>query len=477
MDLPTVVWRLVGQYAVASLADLELLSRAGLRDVLDHPLALAHVPLEFRTDQELFTHVSSSVLGGVRLLTLESVSDQGLVRLAASAPKLEQLNLDGCANLRQLVSLARFPSLRTLRMSKCTACTMFFGTLEELDIEQCLDIEGDLRNLTRLKLHRCVVNNITSMNPNLTSLDLRDTSWVDRTTVWGYEGGWTPHRLSELTSLRELSLAECGFATNEFASSIGHLKGLRTLAIRGCPDLTDFAFIAALPDLQDLCVHVTHQFDWTVIQSAPLRALTLLCRNLDQLLLLKPQKGLQMLRLRWHFAWGLPAVNPSVQLSEVLPCLTKLHTLVLSEWGEIQNLPVCPSVQSLAVDFCHLQDEGLAALMVSFPNLHTLSVAFVNITDAGLGFLPQTLQHLRICGCKVARDGILHLDQLRQLRSVDITSCDIKRMKLPKTIQLLGVGSKYSLDETQLLALRRRRVKIVSTEQFQKTLPMFANYL
>ena len=470
MDFPAVIWQVVGHYAVASLADLELLSRAGLRSVLDHPLALAHAPLEFRTYQEAAAYISKKVLGGVRKLTLESTCSQALAHLAASAPNLQELDLGQCDNLRQLTALTCFRRLHTLQMRNCNHCTKFYRGLRELTMFQCSPIEGDLGNLQKLKLNGCVVNHISHMSPTLSSLDLHNTSWVDRLdkmTVWGYEGGWMPDQLHELESLQELKLAHCEFVTNAFARSIGHLKRLRSLTIHGC-SLTDFAFIAELPNLQDL--DVDHAFDWTVFRSASLRTLTLPCQDLSNLAMLKSQKELRMLRLRWHNAMFLLGPDLSAELGQLLPCVPNLHTLDLSYWGEMQGLPVCPSVRFLAVDGCTIWDHNFATLAKSFPNLHTLSMAYTNITNAGLKLVPLSVRHLRIRGCNITDSGVHALGKLPQLHGLDISGCDVVRVVLSKTVKLLALGNNLHLEQSHLLALRRRRVKIVNTEQFQTTL-------
>jgi hypothetical protein len=463
MDLPSDLWRLVGYYAVASLADLSLLFHAGLRHVLDHPLALAHVSLEFRTFQEAVEILSKNVLSGVQKLTLESTCDQDLAHMAASAPDLRHLDLGLCNNLRHTAALTYLYRLRTLQMRKCHNCAKFFGGLQELSMYECSPIEGDLGTLQKLKLHGCVVNHITRMNPNLTSLDLHSMSWVDKMdnmTVWGYEGGWTPDLLHELKMLQELKLSHCEFVTDELASSIGRLKNLHTLAIDGCFNLTNFNFIAELPALQNL--DLTDVFDWTLFQRASLRTLTASCRDLAHLSTLKHQTALRTLRVRWHYQWGA-APDISVPLGEVLPHLPHLHTLDLSHWV-IQSLPVCESVRCLVVDSCHIKD----LLVASFPNLHALSMAFAGITNASLSLLPPTLRLLRIRGSVVTDEGLRHLDKLPQLRSLDISGCNNAHVVLPKTVKLVALGNNYFLDQSEILALlRRRRVKIVNTAQFQ----------
>jgi hypothetical protein len=463
MDFPSVVWRLVGQYAVASLADLSLLFHTRLRHALDHPLALAHVSLEFRTFQEAVEILSKNVLSGVRQLTLESTCNQDLARLATLAPNLRHLDLGRCDNLRHTAALTCLHRLRTLQVRKCHACAKFFEGLQELSMYECSPIEGDLGTLQKLKLHACVVNHITRMNPNLTSLDLHSTSWVDqmdKMTVWGYEGGWTPDRLHELKMLQELKLSHCEFVTDEFASSIGHLKNLHTLAIDGCFNLTNFNFIAELPALQNL--DLTDVFDWTLFQRASLRTLTAPCRDLAHLSALKHQTALRTLRLRWHYHWGA-APDISVPLSEVLLCLPHLHTLDLSYWV-IQSLPACESVRCLVVDSCRIKDP----LVASFPNLHALSMAFAGVTNASLSLLPPTLRLLRIRGCAVTDEGLRHLDKLPQLRSLDISGCNNAHVVLPKTVKLVALGNNPFLDQSEHLALlRRRRVKLVNTAQFQ----------
>jgi hypothetical protein len=456
--MPVEVIRIIGQYAVTSLEDWESLSGAGWRDALTYPRALSLVRLHVPHLPSMFQSVPNSVLSGVRELAVDDCGD--LSRLVAATPKLHTIDLGSCDGLRSTEALDQLKELRAVSMQLCTACSPFSGQLEHLDLKGCSPIGGDLSDLRSLKLRGCVIHNITHMNQALLSLDLHSTRWsfCKPSSLGG--DGWTLRQLHELTSLQVLKLTNCDTLRN--ASGIAGMKDLHTLCLIDCVSVNDFSFLKELPRLRALGAPLS--FDWSMLQYLNLESFEVRS-NAENLHRLSSQTELKSLSVRWWSQFWSP--DPSLELFDVLQCLPDLHTLDLSQWKTIHDLPLCPSVRRLVVDHCLcLRDEQLQTLVQSFPHLELLSMARTGITDKGLGMLNPLLQHLNIRNTAVTDKGLRSLHKMGNLLSLNIVDCRLTPGLIPSSVKLLGLHDPGAMDFESWSSLRHRGVQVVSSKTF-----------
>lgn len=465
MDLPLDIWAIVGQYAVASLFDLSTLSRAGLRETLDHPGTLADLQLEFQGPEDVFgcQILTDKLLSGVRSLKFET-SGNGveLTRLVPKVPRLRELDLER-TTLNTTDFLAGWRDLRSLRMTNCAKCSPFVGSLQTLHLRACSPVSGNLADLQTLKLHGCFMTGITHMSSTLRSLDLRNTRWGST--------GWTLDHLCELTSLRELTLFRCETLENTNAAGIGRMKDLHTLVLVECFNVTDFSFLAELPKLRSLTVPFFSKF--SVLPRLNLESLTFLSVsivNVDDLSLVGSQTNLKFLSATCY-SHKHTFFDPHPMLHELLPKLPSLHTLDLSNWAALQFFPPCPSVRQLVVDNCKaIRDNELFMLGVSFPNLEALGAANTDITDIGLGALQShlpRLKHLDISQCTISEEGLKSLKGLTLLQSLNISNCGVMPVFAPETVKLLGMRNFSLLDRASQANLKARGVEVVGDRTFR----------
>jgi hypothetical protein len=479
MELPLDVLVIVGQYAVTNLVDLRTLTCAGLREALSHPRALAYVQLGHTRPEDLFELkcLTAKQLSGVRRLKFEFSGDGvDLRRLVQALPALRELDL-GRTFLSTTDFLAGWPHLRTLRLTNCSTCSPFVGSLRSLDMLNCGPVAGDLGGLQTLKLHGCFITGITRMSPTLRSLDLRNAQW--ESVGAGASVGWTLDRLYELSSLRELRLFHCNSLQNDNAAGIRGMKGLHTLSLIECFNLSDFSFLQALPNLRSLTAPCN--FDFSVLSYLDLESLTFpyVSMHTDNLAfnlsLIGSQTNLKLLSvgLGWHSSTH-DTFDPSPVLYELLPKLPLLHTLDVPNWTTLQFLPVCPSVKQLMVDNCEgILDNELFMLGVSFPNLEALSVSRTGITDVGLAVLHSNLPHLKhldISRCAVSEEGVKGLRRIAGLKSLDISECGVMPLLVPETVKLLGMNNFGVLDRASWSALQARGVELVDSRTFRAKL-------
>lgn len=473
MQFPDDVIRVIGQYAVGSFEEWELLSQAGWRQALTYRHAMSLAPLHMPHPQDVFQSVPSVVLRGVQVLTLGSCSDNDLERLVAEAPLLQDLDLGSCPGLVGTEALTKFSQLHTVRMKMCVSCSCFEAGLERLELSGCSMIGGDLSTLHTLKLHGCVISNITHMNQALQSLDLRNTRWRFRGTP-PHQGvpfeGWTLDQLHELTALRELRLSHCEGLRNTNAEGIAAMKNLHTLCLTGCFNLHDFAFMKHLPNLRTFSAPL--EFDWALLQYLNLESVALRSTG-AHLYTLATQPNLRFLSVRW---WShlIRAPDVSSIMSAVLSRLPLLHTLDVSNWSTLYDMPVCVNLRRLIVNDCQaLGDAQLQTLAHSFPNLELLSMSHTAVTDAGLGMLDpllNSLQHLDISACSVTDAGLGFLNHMQRLKSLNVADCQVTPLLVPASVQLLGLHNPGSMSFESWGSLRRRGVEVVAGKAFQTRL-------
>jgi hypothetical protein len=461
MQLSADIIRIVGQYVVETYADLELLFCAGWRQDLTYPHAMSLVRLHIPHPENLFECVPAAVLSGVHQLTMDSCSDKDLTRLLTVAPKLQDIDLGSCSELTSTEALAQFKQLQAVRMQLCTSCSNFARGLTQLKLNGCSPIRGDLSDLHTLKLHGCVIANITHMNQGLQSLDLRNTQWSFRASG----AGWTLNQLHELTALRELKLSHCDTLKNANAAGIAGMKDLHTLCLIDCFSLDDFSFIKELANLRVFSAPL--EFDWALLQYLNLESLSLRS-NADHLYMIATQTNLRSLSVRW---WSHLFNSPDISriLSELISRLPLLHTLDVSNWSAVHDLPTHLNLRNLIVDNCQgLGNTELQTLMHSFPHLVLLSMSRTSITDAGLAMLHSSLQHLNISACQVTDSGLHSL--CTNLKSLDISDCNVTPLLVPHSVTLLGLNKAASMDYATWLSLRQRGVQVVDSKTFKARL-------
>lgn len=147
--------------------------------------------------------------------------------------------------------------------------------------------------------------------------------------------------------------------------------------------------------------------------------------------------------------------------------LPLLHTLNVSNWSTVHDLPTHLNLRNLIVDNCQgLGDAELQTLVLSFPYLETLSMSRTPITDAGLGML-KPLLHLNISACQVTDLGLLSLHKMTNLKSLDISDCNLTPLLVPHSVKVLGLNKHGSMDYASWLSLKQRGVDVLDSKTFK----------
>ncbi len=449
--------RLVGEYATGSLFDLAVLLASGY--LKSHTHALAHVRLEFHDVDKAVHVINPQMFEGVRFLKLDTTTDNQLERLIALAPRLSELDMGHCRNLKRPHNFSGLVYLTKLTMTGFRHFSAGFSdALRDLELTQCGPIGGDLSMLNRLTLHSCTIEQVHAMSPTLEYLELNANYSALDLEDWSADA-WD---LKTLTRLKVLKISTSHSLQNDHAAGISHMADLHSLTLTSCPNVTDFSFLKSLSKLRHL--QVSNTFDWSKLKHVELETFSATEFTLEQLLCLSSQRRLQFLRI--DQGRGDHRVDPGPVLSSLLPQWQELRMLDLffcTELIETGGFSVYAGLKCLKIDFCkHINDSKLKQLLLSFPCLEILSAKFTSVSDSSLAFLPRSINDLSVRGCSVTDRALPSLKALKNLTNLDISRTDITGIdQLPKSLKTLYITGSGSISPESLLILRRKHVKIV----------------
>ncbi len=206
-----------------------------------------------------------------------------------------------------------------------------------------------------------------------------------------------------LTSLRELSISECG-TTDAGAKLLERMPQLTSLSLRQEGRLTDAALasIGKLTRLQSLSLNTyvgTKRFGWMRFSAAGVRRLS----------------GLKELRALHLVGQAVPADALN------FPKLTSLslgHADVVdaaaARIGELRALT------SLELVYCSIGDSGLKAI-AALPELRRLNISSQTISDAGVERLRNSrLEHLTLRVGGLTDRSLEYVSDIKSLRRLDL---------------------------------------------------------
>jgi hypothetical protein len=456
MEFPIVILRIIGYYAVASLADAQVLDRGCIIPL--HSKSLSCVSMEFDDMDQAVGAMGVLLFFGVRKLKLErTLSDACVLRLATFAPHLIEVDLGHCHNLQQIDSLSKLPQLHTLTIKNCPCVAgNFLGTLRKLSLTECGLHARAMGSLTSLELKGCAITHDLHLNRDLEHLTLHNNWFESDQADWAQV-----IKLEKLTNLKTLDVTALVSFDNSRMAAIGLMKNLESLSLFRCPQVTDFSFLRGLDALKTL--HVESNFDWTVLKHLNLHMFGARWFEDAQLQHLESQTGLRSLRL----VQSAPhQADPASVLSTLMLNWPDLHTLDLCYGPTLMGshqFPVCPLVKCLKLNFCKsITDEKLKQLMASFPNVEVFSASFTRISDHGIAFLPVHLRDLNLRGCNITDVALPLLTCMRSLTTLDVAYTRIQNMlTFPKSLILLDLsGCTQNCVDSALKLASRRQVKI-----------------
>lgn len=359
---------------------------------------------------------SLTQLSELRSLCLLNVhiTDEGLKSLA-SCTKLESIKFDTCdvITLAIIQRLKSFLHLRHLHLESRDITDEGCAELKKLSQLQTLCL-GDCRNMTitgfkditslshlqslRLK-HTEVTDAWCAELKNLSELRTVDLS-VSDVTIAGFRD------IASIRSLQNIRLNNTWGVTDEwFACLAGHTL-LQTLELQGCHEITDsgFAHLANKSELRHLSVEFSQITDAglaSLRNLVKLQYLNLFCaRNITNAGLLHLRRMTELQTLCLRDCYGLTDAG----LVHLIP-LKGLQELDLGGPGRSQftntgvsSIITLSKLQKLKLDFVNLTDEGLLRLQ-DLRQLHCLSIAGCSkLTLSGKTALSNALGLLLIPG-------------------------------------------------------------------------------
>ncbi|WP_180693101.1 leucine-rich repeat domain-containing protein, partial [Sphaerotilus sulfidivorans] len=167
---------------------------------------------------------------------------------------LQQLNLSGCSQLKDVSVLSSLTGLQQLDLSVCSqlkdvSVLSSLTGLQQLNLSWCSQLKdvsvlSSLTGLQQLNLSWCSQLKDVSVLSSLTGLQQLDLSGCSQLTDVSV--------LSSLTGLQQLDLSRCSQLTD--VSGLSSLTGLQQLDLSGCSQLTDVSVLSSLTGLQQLNV-------------------------------------------------------------------------------------------------------------------------------------------------------------------------------------------------------------------------------
>jgi hypothetical protein len=433
MDFPTEILRSIGYYAVASLADAQVLDCI----IPMHSKSLSCVWLEFDDVDKAVRATGALLVSGVRKLKLECTHSNACVqRLFTSMPDLEELHLGHCHGLENTHSLNKFLKLHTLSMQSCPCVAgSFLSRLRKLSLSYCGLHVSAMGALTSLELKGCAITHALPLSSDLEHLVLRGNWFGSEHCDWPADmnlDSWVNLKVLDLTTIRQFD--------NARVAPIALMKNLESLTLNGCPEVTDFSFLEGLDLLKTLRVEAN--FDWTMLRHVQLHTLAARGFEVSSLEMLGTQRDLRSLRLVQSASHRF---DPVGVLSRLMPHWPNLYSLDLfycpNLMLEHHAFPVCPSLTCFKIDFCKfVTDEKLQLLMASFPNLEVFSATFTHVSDAGLALLPLSMRDLNIRGCSITDAALPSLMRMDSLTALDVGYTGIHHLPtLPNSLTFLDV--------------------------------------
>lgn len=216
--------------------------------------------------------------------------------------------------------------------------------------------------------------------------------------------------LSRLPNLEVLSLNHCQKVTHLSVPLIGGVKKLKKLSMESCLQVSHMQHLKYLKHLEELnlaCCHSIRNFDAIYIgKLSTLKVLHVRNTGINDngLVQLRGLTGLKKFSIS-----GL-----KVQDASIAACIEDMRQL------EDFNASRCFSAGNSMLRALAKAQEGSACLK-------RLSIMFTNISDAGLQYaLPRlrSLEKLDVESCSVSDAGLVHVQYLRHLKSLQCQDTD-----------------------------------------------------
>ncbi|MBS0202544.1 MAG: M48 family metalloprotease [Planctomycetes bacterium] len=207
------------------------------------------------------------------------------------------------------------------------------------------------------------------------------------------------------TSLRELSITECG-TTDAGAMLLEKLPQLTSLSLRQEGLLTDEALksIGKLSNLKSLSLESyvgTERFGWMRFSAAGIRQLSSLT-ELQHLSLVGQEVSAESFSFPRLISLSLG--HPSVD------------NAVAAKIGQLSQL------RSLELTYCKVDDEGMK-FIASLPELRRLDISSLTITDAAIEQFRthKHLEHLSLRASGLSDAALNHISQIESLTRLDLS--------------------------------------------------------
>lgn len=240
----------------------------------------------------------------------------------------------------------------------------------------------------------------------------------------GFASGETCVRaVSEQTSLRFLSLTDCGVVDVQLAQ-LTNLQHLETLDLRGTK-----VDGSGLAELRSLSALISLEVDMTPDQFHALKA--------SQLVHLLPiahgdsrttaTKDDEITELELNGFYGYPVTNEMLQDLQHLPALNKLSLIEAEITGEaIQDLVRIPRLHVLNLERTRVDDNALPKLATSL-HLKSLVLDETKVTPLGLQHLSklESLTELHLNRCALDDDSLKVLGNCPDLERLEIGGTQI----------------------------------------------------
>ncbi|CAN1264366.1 Disease resistance protein L6 [Linum perenne] len=367
----TSITKLPDLSALANLRELDISGCTGLTGVMVIPRL------------ELLTKLSMSGCSSVEELTdLSGLRNMEKLPISlVNLTKLQDLSINNCKQLAEVMSLERMDALRSLSMRNCTSITKFpdlsaLTNLKTLDIRGCTGLTGVmeipmLESLKKLDMSGC------SSVEEFTRLE-----WLEHLYMSGCSSVEELPDLSGLRNIKELTMTNCtsikklpnlsgcknifslyisGCVQLADVMGVGRLESLKSLVMSGCSSVEDLPDFSGLRNMASLDIKECNQLEEiTGIESLELLKY-LVMRNCTSIKKLPDLSGCKKLRRL--------DIRGCVQLAEVggIERLESLKWLNMSGCSSVEELPDLSglwNVNSLDISECNQLKEvtGIGSL-------------------------------------------------------------------------------------------------------------------
>lgn len=424
--LPTVLMRVVGEYAVDRLNVLHTLLNLSSewRQALEHPSLVSNLRLAF--EPGLLDRLGLFA-PGIRFIEFPSNTTDEQTRELCALDAPCELNFTDCYFVKGK-NFEHIPNqVHTLKLACCRSLTdsgllniAHCTSLRHLQLLGCpqitnsgLRVLSNVRNLEFLDLSGCSKLTNDCALSHLSSLKVLKLAHCHRLSEFGF--------LQPMTKLELLDLSWCSSFDDESSTNLCGLSELRHLNVRGCYRVTDEGLrcVSSLPlTVLNICGCINVSMEQVDLPHTMEELHASGCEHVATLDSLSGLSRLRQLRL-----------DDCIELHDVraLSSLPKLQLLDLTECADVSDLTpltVATDLRELRLTSCR-RIKNLEPL-AKLTRLRVLYAQFCDLRDDGLASLSklQTLRELNLTACSRVTDrGLLELSALTRLRKLDLTGC------------------------------------------------------